>query len=425
MKKILLLSFLIASTFAANANELNTGLSKFGRWSVAADAGFTRYDGDLQPRYDYMGILMSPNFGISLEYNLNPNFSLGWNVGGMYFNQDDADETFTSGGMFTSAYLSTDLLSLFRGKKSKLVGFWLSGGLGIGGTYLPTYTTTRAHEPALIPKTNGVVYAPTFVIIPITLNLEFNLSKQYSLGLMGRLFYSNTDQIESVYRHEYNDMWETGGISLRYKFVTKDKKHFRDEEFEVLEPSSITLITLIQNDLGKLGTKVDGLDGKIGMLEKRVEKVEGILSNDGLDSDQDGIPDVRDLEPSTPRGNAVDFWGRTIGEKSIVNQSLLSVYFDFDSSVISQIAQTTLIKVAEKMKDNPAMLLEIRGYTDSPGSHHYNQKLSQQRAESVKAELMKSYGIPSNRMVANGKGMVAYPPSETIRNRRCDFFFSE
>lgn len=427
MKRTILLAILallIVNLFAADVKPENEGLSKYGRWSIAVDAGFTRFDGDLHPEYKPMGILMSPNFAVSLEYNLSPALSIGVNAGGLFFDQEDKDETYQSGAMTTSAYLSTDLFNLLTGKKNSIFGLWFSGGVGMGGLYMPEYTTTRTHEPALIPQKDGVIFPPAFFVFPLKFTLEFNISKAYCLGLTGGYVYTNTDQLESVQRHEYNDQWETAGISLRYKFLTKNDKHFRDEVFSTAAAlPSLTLITALQTEVTHLHGR---LDDRLGNLEQRVEKVEGILSNDGLDTDQDGVPDVRDLEPNTPRGNAVDFWGRSIAIKTVAAQDCLqSVYFDFDSSELDKAARITIIKVAEKMQANPSLMLEIRGYTDSPGANNYNQQLSQRRSEKVKAELVKVYNISASRMVANGRGVVPNPPNKHLQNRRCDFFFSE
>lgn len=421
MKRTVLLYFLITCIFAANAGDFADRISKYGRWSIATDAGFSMFNGDLQYDYDLNGILKSPNFGASLEYNLNPDFSIGWSFGGLFFEQEDINEWFSSGGMYTSTYVSTDLLSIVRGKKSRLFGLWFSGGVGFAGSYLPKYTTTR---PILPDPVYSVVFPPTFFIFPLTLSLEYNITKAYSIGLTARQVYTNTDQMESIYRFEYNDMWETLGFSLRYKFITKDKKHFRDEVFDN-DDSSMKLISLLQQDVSNLYSKVDGISNKVDNINQRVEKLEGILSNEGPDTDQDGVPDIRDLEPNTPLGNPVDFWGRSIGVKTVVDESLLSVYFDFDSAELDKIAQITIVRVADKMRANPSVMLEIRGYTDNPGSGTYNQKLSQRRSDRVKAELVKVHGISSKRMVANGKGRIPNPPSKNLGNRRCDFFFSE
>lgn len=422
MKKAVLLYLLVVSISAAYAGDFVDRISKNGRWSISTDAGFNLFNGDLQFDYDLSGVLKSPNFGVSLEYNLNPDFSIGWNLGGLFFEQEDINEWFTSGGIYTSTYVSTDILSVMRGKKSKLFGLWLSGGVGFSGSYFPKYTTTR---PIVPDPVYSVVFPPTFFIFPLSLSLEYNISKSYAIGLTARQVYTNTDQMESIYRYEYNDMWQTLGFSLRYKFINKDKKHFRDEVFDDEKDESMKLISLLQQDVSNLTLKVDGINSKLDNIGQRVEKLEGILSNDGADTDQDGVPDIRDLEPNTPMGNPVDFWGRSIGVKTVVDESLLSVYFDFDSAELDKIAQITIVKVADRMRANPTLMLEIRGYTDSPGTGTYNQKLSQRRSDRVKTELVKVHGISTKRMVANGKGRIPNPPSKNLGNRRCDFFFSE
>jgi len=421
MKKQILLFLFFASLFAVNAEDYTDRISKYGRWSINGDIGLNRFDGDIDPDYDLMGILTSPSFGVSLDYNLNPNVSIGWGVGSLFFDEEDANEKFTSGGVYTATFFSADLLSLVRGKKSRFWSMWLSPGVGISGSFFPKYTTTRTIQPDPV---YSVVFPPAFFIFPIKFSIEYNITKSYSLGLNIKQVYTNTDQVESIHRYEYDDMWQTLSFSLRYKFITKEKKHFRDEVFD-LEGSSTRLINLLQQDVRNLSIKVDGINNKLDSVDRRLEKLEGILSNDGADTDQDGVPDVRDLEPNTPRGNPVDFWGRSIGVKSVADNGILSVYFDFDSAELDKIAQITSIKVANKMKANPSLMLEIRGYTDNPGTGIYNQKLSQRRAERVKNELVKVHGISYQRMVANGKGKIPNPVSENLWNRRCDFFFSE
>jgi outer membrane protein OmpA-like peptidoglycan-associated protein len=63
-----------------------------------------------------------------------------------------------------------------------------------------------------------------------------------------------------------------------------------------------------------------------------------------------------------------------------------------------------LDEVAGVMRDNSQIeRLQIEGHTDSTGSAKINKKLSKERAESVRAYLMKK-GIEDKRMVAVGFG---------------------
>jgi len=80
-----------------------------------------------------------------------------------------------------------------------------------------------------------------------------------------------------------------------------------------------------------------------------------------------------------------------------------SELFAFDSARLGP-NQPKLDEVAATMKANSDIAsVTIVGYTDRLGSKPYNQKLSEQRANSVKAYL-ESKGVAGNRLTAVGKG---------------------
>ena len=49
-------------------------------------------------------------------------------------------------------------------------------------------------------------------------------------------------------------------------------------------------------------------------------------------------------------------------------------------------------------------LVHVTGYTDRIGSEAYNQRLSEQRANAVKAYLVRTDGIDAAKILADGKG---------------------
>lgn len=70
--------------------------------------------------------------------------------------------------------------------------------------------------------------------------------------------------------------------------------------------------------------------------------------------------------------------------------------------------------VAEVMNDNVAVTCEVAGHTDNVGKVSFNKKLSQDRAEAVRAYLLNK-GIAVERLIAMG-----YGPDEPIADNASD-----
>ncbi len=109
------------------------------------------------------------------------------------------------------------------------------------------------------------------------------------------------------------------------------------------------------------------------------------------------------------------------------NVILRLVGLDFDSGA-SQIKPSNfdlLAKVEKAIDVFPRSELTIEGHTDSYGGDELNQKLSQDRAESVKQYMVNAMRIPTYRLIATGYGETKPVASnETAagraRNRRID-----
>ncbi|MDE6291596.1 MAG: OmpA family protein [Muribaculaceae bacterium] len=61
--------------------------------------------------------------------------------------------------------------------------------------------------------------------------------------------------------------------------------------------------------------------------------------------------------------------------------------------------------VASYLKNHPDATVNIKGYASQDGPIEVNERLANQRAESVKDMLIKKYGIPANRIKAEGMGV--------------------
>jgi OOP family OmpA-OmpF porin len=78
--------------------------------------------------------------------------------------------------------------------------------------------------------------------------------------------------------------------------------------------------------------------------------------------------------------------------------------FAFDQDKLQDSSKPTLDEVANKIKANADVeLVLVTGHTDKLGSESYNQKLSERRANQVKAYLM-TQGVSAKRLQASGKG---------------------
>lgn len=83
----------------------------------------------------------------------------------------------------------------------------------------------------------------------------------------------------------------------------------------------------------------------------------------------------------------------------------LPVPFAFDSAEILPSAKGQLDAIAAGIRLLPAsQKVVIEGHTDAVGSEHYNEELSQRRAQSVRRYLVATHGIESSRLQAVGLG---------------------
>jgi OOP family OmpA-OmpF porin len=102
-------------------------------------------------------------------------------------------------------------------------------------------------------------------------------------------------------------------------------------------------------------------------------------------------------------------WAGSVGgelKKQLSAEKRARIYgilFDTNSAVIKAESKPVLEEVLTLLKDEHTWNLTIEGHTDSVGSDEHNQTLSQQRADSVKAYLVKA-GVDEARLKTAGFG---------------------
>lgn len=94
-----------------------------------------------------------------------------------------------------------------------------------------------------------------------------------------------------------------------------------------------------------------------------------------------------------------------------------NINFEFDSAILQESSYQAIDSLANFLKENPSINIEISGFTDDSGTEEHNQKLSLDRANSVKEALINK-GIEAIRMTAVGYGSGnPLKPNDTEENK--------
>jgi outer membrane protein OmpA-like peptidoglycan-associated protein len=102
-----------------------------------------------------------------------------------------------------------------------------------------------------------------------------------------------------------------------------------------------------------------------------------------------------------------------------------AITFDVNRSTIKPESMGFLNQLTKFLKENPSVKLEIDGYTDNDGDEAANLKLSQDRADGVKKQLV-ILGTDTSRLTTKGFGETKpvdtnTTPEGKANNRRVEF----
>ena len=84
--------------------------------------------------------------------------------------------------------------------------------------------------------------------------------------------------------------------------------------------------------------------------------------------------------------------------------ALHNILFETGKATLQPASSAALAPVGELLKGNAALKLEIQGHTDKVGSPASNLKLSQDRAATVKAYLVRTFAVDGARLTTSGLG---------------------
>ena len=95
----------------------------------------------------------------------------------------------------------------------------------------------------------------------------------------------------------------------------------------------------------------------------------------------------------------VDFVLSSISKPNVVE----NIFYDFDKATLRPESKAALDELAEMLRDNPNIVIEMSSHTDRWGSDAYNNDLSLRRAKSV-VDYLIAAGIPKDRLHYEGYG---------------------
>ncbi len=104
---------------------------------------------------------------------------------------------------------------------------------------------------------------------------------------------------------------------------------------------------------------------------------------------------------------------------------LATIYFDFDSYILTAPSRATLKKNGEDLMKNDSLKVQIQGNCDERGSDEYNLALGEKRAKSARDYLV-TLRVPAERVaiISYGKEKPVDPGHDEAawaKNRRDDF----
>jgi OOP family OmpA-OmpF porin len=176
----------------------------------------------------------------------------------------------------------------------------------------------------------------------------------------------------------------------------------------------------------------DKNDKRLDSLNNKIGEIEDLMN----DSDKDGVPDYLDAEQNSIAGVAVDTKGRMVDKNNngvpddlekyvnntvassataastaatenavlqLINDGYIAAYFDTGKSTPNSASASNIGFILNYLKNNPGKSVDITGYADEIGGTEYNNKLAGERAEAVKAILVKA-GIAESRLTITSRG---------------------
>lgn len=381
----------------------------FNRWSIEADFGQTKGSKPYATGYyasnpdKFFGGLAINHVGVGTRYMFSPKFGVkaNFNVDNLQDQKNSTSLPFQMEHIQFSVEGVANLMRIFDiQKQGGRFGLLFHFG-GQVSRMSPKMNTAGGVNKGGHELNGGIVagIAPQFRIfknISVFVDVTVNSNVRQHLNWDGSFSDSKNNLTGSLYRTS---------IGISYA-LGKGKIH---GDWAIIQD---------KND-----AKLDSLNNRIGEIEE--------LMND---SDKDGVPDYLDVEQNSIAGVAVDTKGRMVDKNNngvpddlekyvnnavtnnntsstategavlqLINEGYIAAYFDTAKATPNNASASNIGFILNYLKNNPNRTVDITGYADEIGATENNNKLSANRAQAVKAILVKA-GISESRITITPRG---------------------
>lgn len=369
MKKAILLAAMALSMAGASAQTTVAGSKFTDNWSFTLKGGAVMSSKSVADNGFWdnaRGIV-----GAELRKQITPVFGLG--VEGEWTINTSSWAGYRSGNWFDHQYVgvfgAVNLMNAFAGYTGapRLFELEVVGGTGWLHAYYP-HTSGK----------DGNSWATK-----VGMNFNFNLgeSKAWTLAFKPAYLWNmngnprpNILGYEARYDSNFGYLELEAGIT--YHFGNSNGTH----HFTVVRPYD-------QSEIDALNAQINALRGE---LEASGANNAALLAQ------------IADLQAQLDACNRRP----PVVEKVVKDlNNIRYVFFNCGSAYVQPNQQPNIAMVADQLKENTNATVTVKGYASKDGSAAFNRKLAERRAEAVKKELVKRYGIASDRVKAEGMGI--------------------
>jgi outer membrane protein OmpA-like peptidoglycan-associated protein/tetratricopeptide (TPR) repeat protein len=166
------------------------------------------------------------------------------------------------------------------------------------------------------------------------------------------------------------------------------------------EPLAGTTLTIVNEANQPVYTTTVGADGSYTFTVEDYAPLKAVAAKEGYREATLAFNAPESVEAETLQNPVICLTKvPVVGTTEVMD----NIYYQFNKAYLLDASFASLDKLVATLKENPNMTIEIGGHTDSRGNDGYNQKLSEQRAQSV-IDYLISKGIAKERLQAKGYG---------------------